>query len=58
MINGFDKIKDLFIEINSKLNNSINIFVIGGAVLLYQGLKDSTKDIDLIVSSKSEFLNL
>ena len=30
--------------------------MIGGAVLLYQNLKEATKDIDVILSTKEDFL--
>jgi len=55
MIVEFNKIIELFREVNDNLSNKINIYVIGGAVLLEQGLKSATKDIDIVVSSQDEF---
>ena len=58
MISKFNQIKELFKEMSEVINSPINIFVIGGAVLLYQGLKPATKDIDIVVETNLEFLNL
>jgi len=58
MIDNFKHIEGLFKEVDAALSKKVSIFVIGGAVLLQQGLKPATKDIDLIVESKEEFLEL
>ena len=58
MISKFNQIEKLFKEINSTLKRKIRIFVIGGVVLLQQGLKPATKDIDLIVETREEFILL
>lgn len=58
MIEEYVKFEELFKELNKLLTNPCNLFVIGGAVLLRQGLKPGTKDIDLVVSSRKEFLAL
>ncbi len=58
MISKFKEIEELFKEINSSLIDKVRIFVIGGVVLLYQGLKPATKDIDLVVETKEEFISL
>lgn len=58
MISKFNQIEELFKEIDSALKRKIMIFVIGGVVLLQQGLKPATKDIDLIVETKEEFMLL
>ncbi|MCK5107850.1 MAG: hypothetical protein KAQ83_03925 [Nanoarchaeota archaeon] len=58
MISEFNQINELFKEMGEIIDSPINIFVIGGAVLLYQGLKPVTKDIDIVVETKLEFLNL
>jgi len=55
MISNFDEINELFKEINNSVSDKINIYVIGGAMLLYHGLKPATKDIDVIVFEKSEY---
>ncbi|MBU0614924.1 MAG: hypothetical protein KJ601_02425 [Nanoarchaeota archaeon] len=55
MISSFRQIEELFKEIDKELVSQIHIFTIGGAVLLYQGLRPATKDIDIIVENKAEF---
>lgn len=58
MISVFQDIFDLFQEIDDRLEQDVEIFAIGGVVLLYQGLKPATKDIDLVVSSQAKFAAL
>ena len=58
MISEFKQIEKLFKEINASLRKKVKIFVIGGAVLLQQGLKPATKDIDLVIETKEEFMIL
>lgn len=55
MISEFNQIKDLWRELDQTLNQSIHLYIIGGAVLVYQGLKPATKDIDLIISTKTTY---
>ena len=55
MISEFEDIKNLFIEIDRHLKKELSVFVIGGAVLLYHGLKPSTKDIDIVVNTSNHF---
>jgi hypothetical protein len=55
MILDFKDFEKLFEEINSHLDHKISLYVIGGAVMLYHGLKTATKDIDIIVYSEKEF---
>ena len=55
MISKFNDIKKLFKELDKELNQKVEIYIIGGAVMLYHGLKIGTKDIDLIVDSANEF---
>lgn len=55
MISEFKQIEDLFKEIDGKLTKKVNIYIIGGAALLFEGLKPATKDIDLILENESEF---
>ena len=55
MIHEFEEINNLFIELDKKLSHHVNLYIIGGAAMLYRGLKPATKDIDVIVSTKTEF---
>jgi hypothetical protein len=56
MISDFKQIESLFKEIDQHLKNKVHIYIIGGVVLLYQGLKPATKDIDLVILRKHEFI--
>lgn len=56
MISKFEELNKLFEEIDSVIFEKINIFIIGGAMLLYYGIKDVTKDVDIIVGTEKEFL--
>ena len=58
MISEFKQIEKLFKEIDASLRKKVKIFVIGGALLLQQGLKPATKDIDLVIETKEEFMIL
>ncbi|AKB25356.1 hypothetical protein MSMTP_1887 [Methanosarcina sp. MTP4] len=60
MIESVEEIQSLFREIDSSLHitpetEKLEIFVIGGTVLLEQGLKPATKDIDLVVRNMHDF---
>ncbi|MCF7860960.1 hypothetical protein K9M79_01850 [Candidatus Woesearchaeota archaeon] len=55
MISNFKDINNLLLEIDKKLKPKISIYIIGGTVLLYRGLKPATKDIDLVVKDASTF---
>ncbi len=55
MISDFKQIQELFKETDQKLTSNINIYIIGGAVLLYQDLKAATKDIDVILPNKESY---
>ena len=54
-ITDFTQISDAFEKIDQSINKKINIYLIGGAVLLYNNAKQGTKDIDLIVNSNEEY---
>lgn len=58
MITKFIEIEKLFEEIAEDMNEVLNLYIIGGVVLLEQGLKDATKDIDLVVANKNDFIYL
>ncbi len=55
MISSFDDIIKQLAQLNKTLNHRVGLFVIGGAVLLYHGLKAATKDIDIVVDDEKEF---
>ncbi len=58
MITKFDQIIDIFRELDKVMNKKIEVYIIGGAVLLERGLKTATKDIDIVVDTKEEFSEL
>ena len=58
MISEFKEIENLLKEIDKKLKSKTDLFMIGGAVLLHQGIKPATKDIDIIVLKKEELESL
>ncbi|MBI5389292.1 hypothetical protein HZB01_02840 [Candidatus Woesearchaeota archaeon] len=58
MISKFEDFNELFKEIDKTLAKKAHLYVIGGAMLLYHGIKDATKDIDIIVETPQEFLQL
>lgn len=58
MISNFKELDKLFEEIDNALDKTAHFFVIGGAMLLYHELKEATKDIDIIVDAKQEFLDV
>lgn len=55
MITEFKQIEGLFEEISKELQTKTHCFVLGGAMLLYHGMKSITKDIDLVVEKRVEF---
>jgi hypothetical protein len=55
MISDFKQIEELFEETDQQLTSNINIYIIGGIVLLCQGLKPATKDIDVILPNKESY---
>jgi predicted nucleotidyltransferase len=57
-ITDFTQISEAFKEIDQSITKNINVYLIGGAVLLYHDAKPGTKDIDLIVNSKEEYESL
>jgi len=57
-ITNFTQIYDAFEEMDNSITQKIDIYLIGGAVLLYHDAKPGTKDIDLIVNSKEEYESL
>ena len=57
MISEFKELKYLFEEIDERLKEKVHIYIIGGAVLLYKGLKTATKDVDIVLLEKDEYDN-
>ena len=45
-------------RIGQQLNNPLTVFLIGGGSMAFRGLKETTKDIDLIVSSGDDLTQL
>ena len=58
MISKFEEFNKLFEELEKALTEKVHLYVIGGAVMLYYGLKIGTKDIDIVVDSIKEFTNV
>lgn|SRR3989338_2445302 len=58
MITSFNQIEEFFKELNNSMHRKVNVYVIGGAALLRRGLKIATKDIDLVVVTKHELLEI
>ncbi len=46
-----ERIRDL----NDVLKDSIEIFILGGGAMSFYGLKDATRDIDVVLKSKKEY---
>ena len=56
MISEFEQLNELFNELDRTLNVKIHFYIIGGAVLLYHNLKTGTKDVDIVVEEKKDFI--
>ena len=55
MIDDFSDIVSLFKELDGHLERDADVFLIGGGALMRYGLRDETKDIDIIVSAEDEY---
>ncbi len=55
MISEFKELNNLFKEIDDTIKDKVHFFIIGGAMLLYHGMKRATKDIDIVVDTPNEF---
>ncbi len=42
-------------EVGATLHTEVTAFLIGGGAMAFRGLKDTTKDIDLVVTTEEEF---
>lgn len=51
----FKQVINKFEDIDKKINRNLNIYLIGGVVLLYNNLKPGTKDIDLVVDNTLDY---
>lgn len=58
MIKSIEQIEEIFKEIERVVQRKVKVYAIGGTVLVEQGLKASTKDIDLIVETREEFIDI
>lgn len=56
MISDLSQIILFFEELSNHVNKSVHFYVIGGAMLMHKGLKRATKDIDVIVDDKDEYI--
>jgi hypothetical protein len=57
---AFDKsyLKKEFDRLNAKTKQPLKLFLIGGGAMAFYGLKDATKDIDIILNNKDDLNNL
>ena len=51
-VNRLTKEKDFDLVFKNGKSTKTDFFIIGGAVLLQEGLKPATKDIDIVVKAK------
>ena len=49
------QLEDLLHDVGAKVTKPLNIYMIGGCALSFKGLKERTKDIDIIVTSQEDF---
>ena len=54
MVSRREEVDELFEDVGWNLDREVRVLVIGGAALLEYGLKDSTKDIDVVCESEVE----
>lgn len=53
-----NELDELLIKIGLKIERSMKIYMLGGCALSFKGLKETTKDIDIIVTNKDDFNTL
>lgn len=53
-----DTVESVIGELSKKIERKMDVFVLGGIALMYSGLKTATKDLDLVVNKKEEFIEL
>lgn len=49
------ELESLLLKVGENISSSIRIYMIGGCALSFKGLKDRTKDIDIIVDNQKDF---
>lgn len=49
-----EEVSELFEQLGKKLSRAIPLLVIGGAAMMEYGLKDSTKDIDIVCRNEED----
>lgn len=49
------ELERLLESVGAKIGQPLKIYMIGGCALSFKGLKETTKDIDIIVTSKADF---
>jgi len=54
MISSTKDLGSLFDEIGKELGKKVTLYVFGGAALMFAGLKDATKDIDVVLANEGE----
>jgi len=59
-VNQFNKadILTIFTKVGKKSRNQINVYLSGGGAMAIRGDKESTKDVDIILKSEEEALEL
>ncbi len=50
-----EELESLLEHVGEKIEKPMKIYMIGGCALSFKGLKETTKDIDIIVTSKADF---
>lgn len=53
MINVKDQ-QDLLLDVSRKLKKKMIVYAVGGTAMMFHGLKEATKDIDLVFTSDDE----
>jgi hypothetical protein len=57
---SFDKnyLKQEFDKLNATIEQPLALYLIGGGAMAFYGLKDATKDIDIILTNQNDLNNL
>jgi hypothetical protein len=53
MINVTEQ-QELLLNLAKKLKKKITVYAVGGTAMMFQGMKDTTKDIDLVFSNEED----